>query len=49
VPYSAKQEKTLRAIEHGWKPKGAFKNVSKGKAAQMLSHGKKKTAAKHLT
>jgi hypothetical protein len=51
MPYTEKQRKVLRAIEHGWKPKKAMKNVTPSKAATMLSHGTRKAgpAAKHLS
>lgn len=42
MPYTARQEHLLRAIEHGFKPSHAMKNVSKSKAAKMLSHDNNK-------
>ena len=44
MPYTAKQEKFFRAVEHGWKPPAAMHSkLSAGKAKELLSHvGKKK-------
>lgn len=51
MPYTMKQEHLLQAIAHGFKPDKAMSNVSKAKAAEMLTHGakKKKSASRALS
>jgi len=45
MPYTPKQQKVLKAVAHGWKPKRAFKNVGRVKAEQMLNHSTKRSAS----
>lgn len=39
MPWSPKQMKSIRARAHGWKGKGAFKNISKKKGEEMEEEG----------
>ena len=44
MPWSAKQGKVFRAIEHGWNPPGnQFAGISQEKAGQMADEGVKDT------
>jgi hypothetical protein len=46
MPWSGKQEKVARAVEHGWKPKGKAKGFTKDFAAQVVEEGMKKKRKK---
>jgi hypothetical protein len=40
MPWSEKQVRTFRAIEHGWKPKKkGLRGLSKAKAGEMADEG----------
>jgi len=42
MPYTAKQNRIFRAIEHGWHPrKGSLASISQGEAAKMADEGVK--------
>ena len=42
MPYTAKQNRIFRAIEHGWRPrKGSLASISQGEAAKMADEGVK--------
>lgn len=42
MPWTEAQVKTLRAIEHGWRPSNkAFEGVSRKKAGKMADEGVK--------
>jgi len=45
VPYTKKQNRVFRAIEHGWQPKkGSLASISQSEAAKMASEGIKRKA-----
>lgn len=47
MPWSDKQAKVLRAIEHGWRPSnGAFSGVSEKKAGEMANEGVKSSVGR---
>lgn len=50
MPYTKKQNKVFRAIEHGWKPdKGSLASISQSEAAKMAAEGvKRKQMRKHF-
>lgn len=43
MPYTAKQHRLFRAIEHGWQPpSGSGIRISRGDAARMAAEGVKR-------
>lgn len=43
MPYTEKQNRVFRAIEHGWHPdKGSLASISQDEAAKMASEGIKR-------
>ena len=46
MPWTADQQKTARAIAHGWKPRGKVKGFTRAFAEQVLSESKTKGTRK---
>jgi hypothetical protein len=52
MPWSKKQQKVARAVEHGWKPKGSAQGFTQDFAAQVVRESdepkRRKMMKKHL-
>lgn len=49
MPYSKRQNRTFRAIAHGWRPdKPSLASISQSEAAKMAAEGVKRKQKKHL-
>lgn len=46
MPWTAEQQKTARAIAHGWKPKGKAKGFTRRFAEQVIAESKAKGTRK---
>ena len=47
MPWTAKQQKVARAVQHGWKPKGEAKGFTKAFAEQVVVESNYDTGKKH--
>jgi len=42
MPWTEAQQRTARAVEHGWKPKGSAKSFTKDFAEKVISESPKR-------